>query len=215
MEQKCVEADAVKKAEKVPKPKKSTFKVPQPQVPQPHVPQPQGNIRMDGNVFCDAVVNAVGDTIRDNQKRTNQQPAPTQAQQRVCNQHESKVSEPTPRGKLKGGQYIPQVTTAVYNRPLNSTPLHQRFRDANQNCVYNTDFSQPPPSFQTWRPNPERDNRDNRNEGCESDQNYGHQQAPAGGPPDKPGDDSSDETSINSRGKGPAGNGNGHNPNCQ
>ena len=195
LEQKHLEAEATKRSEKVKKPKKASQT-------QPQVTQPQGNVQMDGNVFHDAVVNAIGDTIRGNQQRSLHQTQLQVLQQTSNQQQESDVSVPTGSGKLKGGQYVPQVATADYNRSLNYTPLHQRFRDANQQWMSsNPDYSRPPPNLVSpLRPIPEN------NERQESNQN-GRQRAPPRGPPDEPSDDSSDETSNGSRGNRQTGNG--------
>ena len=185
LEQKRVEADASKQNDLVKKPKKS-------KTSQPQVTQPQGNIQMDGDVFCAAGIKAIGDTIRSNQQQLLSNILP-----QTRNQKESDVSVPVGRGKLKGGQYVPQVNTTDYNRSLNYTPLHQSFRDANQQYM-RPNFSQPPPQI-PLRPIPERNKR------RESDQN-GRQRAPPPGPPDDPNDDSSDETSYSSRNFDPSGN---------
>ena len=185
LEQKRVEADALKQNEQVKKPKKS-------KAPQPQVTQPQGNIQMDGNVFCAAGIKAIGDTIRSNQKQILSNVPPL-----TRNQKESDVSVPIGRGKLKRGQYVPQVTTADYNRSLNYTPLHQRLREANQQYM-RPNFSQPPPQI-PLRPIPES------NERRVSNQN-GRHGAPPPGPPDDPNDDSSGETSNSSRNFNPSGN---------
>ena len=120
MQRKRVEKE---RAEKEKRPK-SNPKTKRPQTPQPQPPQQQ----MNGNVFQDAVVNAVSDTIRNNQ--LHQKPAPPQPRQ-IRAHYDSEVSELTGRGKMKGSKYVPRVQTADFNRPLNYRPLHLRFRDAN------------------------------------------------------------------------------------